>query len=111
MLMRVLSTGTAATLGLLSTMALAATAAPKLPSSGRVLSLQNGDLMCYVQLRDSRGRKHDLGAIFELCENNRFLRKQVKLSYRRVRVNDCQSAEPCGKTRWATLITKMRVIK
>jgi hypothetical protein len=101
----------AATLGFMSMLTWSASAATNLPASGKVVSLVNGDLMCYVQLVDRRGKKHNLGADFAICENNKFLNKKVKLTYKRARVNDCQSAEPCGKSRWAILIVKMRVIK
>jgi hypothetical protein len=40
---------------------------PKLgasPKQGKVLQLTNGDLMCYVELVDARGKKYDIGAEF-----------------------------------------------
>jgi hypothetical protein len=86
---------------------------PKLgasPTKGKVLQLTNGDLMCYVQLVDARGRKYDLGAEFDLCQQTKFLNKQVMLTYKRSQVNDCQSAAPCGKTRIEDLIVKMKLI-
>ena len=70
----------------------------------------NGDLMCYVTLVDENNIEHEVGATFEICENpDRFLNQKVRLSYERVPVNDCESAEPCGKTRIESLITKMEI--
>jgi len=83
----------------------------KHPKVATVESMVNGDLMCYVTLVDENGiRYQDVGATFEICENeNTFLFKKVFLVYRQVPVNDCQSAEPCGKTRQETLIIQMKV--
>jgi hypothetical protein len=86
------------------------TNASTLPKSGTVLTLTNGDLMCYIELRDLKGKKHNLGATFELCEQpNKFLNRRVQLTYKRMKVNDCESAEPCGKTRWENLVFKLKL--
>jgi hypothetical protein len=85
----------------------------KRPTIATVKSMTNGDIMCYVTLVDKKGKKYkEVGANFEICESEKtFLNKKVRLSYGKVKVNDCQSAEPCGKTRLATLITKMSLVK
>ena len=79
------------------------------PEVATVESMVGGDLMCYVTLVDENGIRHqDVGATFEICENQEtFLNKKVNLAYEEVPVNDCQSAEPCGKTRLQTLIIQM----
>jgi hypothetical protein len=81
------------------------------PKVATVKSMVDGDLMCYVTLVDGNGVTYrEVGATFEICENkNTFLNKKVNLVYGKVSVNDCQSAEPCGKTRQQTLIVKMTV--
>ena len=82
------------------------------PKIATVKSMTNGDIMCYVTLVDRQGKEYrDVGAAFEVCEKKTFLNKKVRLSYQKVSVNDCQSAEPCGKTRQATLITKMQLTR
>ncbi len=81
------------------------------PTSAKILKLTNGDLMCYVDLIDARGKKYNLGANFEICQQSQFLNKRVQLTYKRGKVNDCQSAEPCGKTRVENLIVKMKLIR
>ena len=78
------------------------------PTSGKVLKLINGDLMCYVDLVDARGKKYNLGANFDICNQTKLVNKQVKVTYKKDNVNDCQSAEPCGKTRVENLIVKMQ---
>jgi hypothetical protein len=85
-------------------------AATKLPRNGTVLKMTNGDIMCYIELRDVAGKKHNLGADFELCNKpQKFLNRRVQITYARVKVNDCQSAEPCGKTRWETLAVRLKL--
>ncbi|HEY9890348.1 MAG TPA: SH3 domain-containing protein [Candidatus Sericytochromatia bacterium] len=81
------------------------------PQVATVKSMVNGDLMCYVTLVDENGIKYrEVGATFEICaKKDAFLNKKVNLVYAKVSVNDCQSAEPCGKTRQQTLILQMKV--
>jgi len=86
-----------------------ATAQPKI---GTVKEMVNGDLKCYITLIDDQGTEHNLGATFEVCEKpETFLNKKVSLVYRIESVSDCQSAEPCGKTKKESLITKMEIQK
>jgi hypothetical protein len=100
-----------AMLGLIGLMAFSSQATP-LPRSGTVLKMINGDLMCYIELRDSQGKIHQLGAVFELCERpKKFLNKKVGLTYKKLSVSDCQSAEPCGKTRKEMLAVKLKLIR
>ncbi len=86
--------------------------ATKQPKIGTVKELVNGDLMCYVTLVDEKGTEHNVGASFDICaEQTTFLFKKVRAFYEIESVNDCQSAEPCGKTRKESLITKMEILK
>jgi anti-sigma28 factor (negative regulator of flagellin synthesis) len=82
------------------------------PRIGTVKQIVNGDLMCYVTLVDENGTEHNVGASFDICaEQATFLNKKVRAFYKLESVNDCQSAEPCGKTRKESLITKMEILK
>jgi hypothetical protein len=90
--------------------AVPADASAKLPRNGTVLKMTNGDIMCYIELRDVAGKKHTLGADFELCNKpKKFLNRRVQITYDRVKVSDCQSAEPCGKTRWETIAVRLKL--
>jgi hypothetical protein len=85
-------------------------AAAKLPRNGTVLNMTNGDIMCYIELRDVSGKKQTIGADFELCiKPKKFLNRRVQITYQRVKVNDCESAEPCGKTRWETIAVRLKL--
>lgn len=85
--------------------------APQLLEMGTVKEMTQGDIMCYVTLEDETGGSHNLGATFEICaESETYLNKKVKLSYIEATVNDCQSIEPCGKTRQETLISTLEII-
>jgi hypothetical protein len=87
-----------------------ATTSGNMPLTGKVIKLTAGDLMCYVDLIDTRGKKHNIGADFAICERTEFLNKRVRLTYKRIRVNDCNSNEACGKTRLKSAIVKMTLI-
>ena len=78
------------------------------PTSGKVVKLTNGDLMCYADI-ENRGKKYHLGADFDVCSQTKLLNRKVKLTHKRSKVNDCQSSEPCGKTRIENLIFKMEL--
>ncbi len=80
------------------------------PKVGTIKEMVSGDLKCYVTLLDEAGKKINVGATFEICEQKTFLNKKVQLVYKVLPVNDCQSAEPCGKTRQESLITKMELV-
>jgi hypothetical protein len=85
--------------------------ARKQPKVGIVKELVNGDLMCYVTLVDKKGVEHNVGASFDICaDEKKVLNKKVRAVYQIQSVNDCESAEPCGKTRKESIITKMEVI-
>ena len=85
--------------------------ASKQPTVGTVKNMVEGDLKCYVTLLDENGTEREVGADFEICPQQKtFLNKKVRLFYETVAVSDCQSAEPCGKTKQESLITKMEII-
>ncbi|MGB6297197.1 MAG: hypothetical protein WBF90_13595 [Rivularia sp. (in: cyanobacteria)] len=81
------------------------------PKVGTIKRIEQGDLACYVTLIDQKGKEHDISADFEICpQKEQFLNKKVKLSYKILNFNDCQSNEPCGKTKKESAIVKMEVI-
>ena len=82
------------------------------PKAGTIKRMVSGHLKCYVTLIDDKGTERQVGAKFEVCEQqNKFLNKKVNLSYENVSVNDCQSAEPCGKTKIESLISKIELVE
>jgi len=81
------------------------------PKEGTVKKIVNGDLMCYVTLVDNKGIQHNVGASFEICaDEKKFLNKKVRVTYTVESDSDCQSEEPCGKTRKQSIITRMEVV-
>jgi hypothetical protein len=78
-----------------------------MPATGIVKDVVSGDLMCYVTL-DANGKIAHVGARFELCQHRELIGKKVRLTYQMTNVSDCQSSEPCGKTRRQMLISSMR---
>lgn len=90
----------------------AETSATAQPQIGTIKEMVNGDLKCYVTLVDEKGTEHNLGATFEVCEKpETFLNKKVSLTYKIESVSDCQSAEPCGKSKKESLISQMQIKK
>jgi hypothetical protein len=82
------------------------------PTVAKVTELTNGDLACYVTLVDGKKRSYNFVGDFNFCAQEKtYLNKRVRLTYGKMRINDCQSAEPCGKTKVVTAITRMRVVK
>ncbi|MEH2347474.1 MAG: hypothetical protein V7K55_05620 [Nostoc sp.] len=80
------------------------------PIFGTIKDMQNGDLKCYVNVVDEKGKLYEgVGAVFEVCEPDKYVNKKVKMSYELENVNDCQSSEPCGKTIKEWLITKIEI--
>ncbi|WP_445630029.1 hypothetical protein [Nostoc sp. DSM 114167] len=80
------------------------------PSSGTIKDMQNGDLKCYVTVVDENGKVYEgVGAVFEVCEPEKYVNKKVKMSYSLENVSDCQSSEPCGKTIKEWLISKIEI--
>jgi hypothetical protein len=78
------------------------------PEVGIIQQVQQGDLMCYISFTDEFGKRRRVGATFELCENPRqYLNQRVRLVYGIRSVSDCQSAEPCGKSRRTHLVVRM----
>ncbi|MDZ7990721.1 MAG: hypothetical protein RM022_016315 [Nostoc sp. EfeVER01] len=82
------------------------------PTSGIIKDMQNGDLKCYVTIVDEKGKVYEgVGAVFEVCEPEKYVNKKVKMSYSLENVSDCQSSEPCGKTIKEWLISKIEIQK
>jgi hypothetical protein len=80
------------------------------PTFGTIKDMQNGDLKCYVTVVDRNGKLYEsVGATFDVCEPDKYVNKNVQLSYELEDVNDCQSAEPCGKTIKEWLINKIEI--
>ncbi|MEO1560533.1 MAG: hypothetical protein AAFS12_13205 [Cyanobacteria bacterium J06632_19] len=70
------------------------------PKVGTIKRIEQGDLACYVNLIDEKGKEHNISADFDICaDKEKFLNQKVKLSYKILNFNDCQSNEPCGKTK------------
>ncbi|AFY55352.1 hypothetical protein Riv7116_2855 [Rivularia sp. PCC 7116] len=81
------------------------------PKVGTIKRIEQGDLACYVTLIDEKGKEHNINADFDICaDKEKFINQKVKLSYKILNFNDCQSIEPCGKTKKESAIVKMEVI-
>ncbi|MEA5524862.1 hypothetical protein [Nodularia spumigena] len=83
----------------------------KQPKIGTVKELVTGDIICYATLVDEQGKEFRDGASFELCaESEKYLNKKVRASYEIASLNDCESNEPCGKSRQESIISQMEIL-
>ncbi|WP_414529875.1 hypothetical protein [Nodularia chucula] len=81
------------------------------PTTGTVKELVTGDIICYATIVDEQGKEHRVGASFEICaESAKYLNKKVRASYEIASLNDCESIEPCGKTRQESIISQMEIL-
>ena len=81
------------------------------PKVGTVKELVTGDIVCYATIVDEQGKTHRVGASFEICaEAERYLNQKVRLSYEIASLNDCESIEPCGKTRQESIISQVEIL-
>ncbi|NMG61264.1 hypothetical protein E1H12_22815, partial [Geitlerinema sp. P-1104] len=77
-----------------------------LPEVATIEETQVGDLMCYVTVTDLRGNTSIIGAEYQICDNeDQFLGRTVGLGYTERPVADCESSEPCGRTRQEMLLS------
>lgn len=78
------------------------------PEIGTIKAIQSGDLLCYVTFIDETGKERTEGATFELCEKpEQYLNQRLRLVYGVRNVSDCESNEPCGKTRRQNVIVQL----
>ncbi|MEA5516048.1 hypothetical protein [Nodularia sp. UHCC 0506] len=78
---------------------------------GTVKELVTGDIICYATIVDEQGKEHNISASFEICaESEKYLNQKVRLSYEIASLNDCESIEPCGKSREESIISQMEIL-
>lgn len=81
------------------------------PKIGTVKELVTGDIICYASIVDEQGKEHRVGASFEICaESEKYLNQKVRASYKIASLNDCESIEPCGKSRQESIISQMEIL-
>ena len=82
------------------------------PKIATVKELVTGDIICYATIVDDQGKEHNVGASFEICDQaDKYLNQKVRASYEIASLNDCESAEPCGKTRQESIISQMEILQ
>lgn len=78
-----------------------------------VIDLNQGDISCYLRLKDDAGREFSESAIFELCNMKSTLEgKRVALTYglQNVQSAECQGDPNCKKFDRVALVTAAKVI-
>jgi hypothetical protein len=81
-------------------------------ASGIIVSMEAGDVACYVNLKSDKGTAFREMANFEICEQERALKgKRVNLTYEmgKVLADSCQGNPDCKKTQTVVLIKTAKV--
>lgn len=79
---------------------------------GTVTSLDNGDIACYVHLRDDAGKSFTEKADFDICfQKPSLVGKRVTLTYKleKVMAASCQGDPDCKKTDTVPLIVAVKI--
>lgn len=71
-----------------------------------ILSMQLGDIACYVRLKDARGAEHDIKAAHELCDDL-LIGKRVVVTTEKVRLQspECEGDPECSLSVEEEIIT------
>ena len=81
-------------------------------TAGVIVAMNNGDVACYLKLKDDRGGAFEEMAKFEICEKAALVGKRVALAYElgRVMADECGGDTNCKKTRTVALVNAVRII-
>lgn len=83
-------------------------------TSGTLVKMENGDIACYLHLRDDKGAAFTELGDFELCQQEkRLLGRRVALTYRvaNVQSEECQGDPDCRKSKRVALVVSAKVIE
>lgn len=77
-----------------------------------VVSMESGDVACYLQLEDGRGRRFQELADFDVCARRELVGRRVSLTYElaNVMADECQGDPDCTKTKRLPLVVKATVL-
>ncbi len=77
---------------------------------GTITEMVNGDIACYLTLKDDKGAAFKEMADFPICQQRALLNRRVALTYRTERVQspECQGDETCKKTVAVALVVAAR---
>ncbi|MCP4135816.1 MAG: hypothetical protein GY754_32915 [bacterium] len=78
-----------------------------------VKEMSQGDILCYITMADENGNNLHMSAAFAICEDDsRYLNKKVSIAKTEIaNLNDCESNEPCGKTKKEKIIAELSLAK
>ncbi|MCY7388383.1 MAG: hypothetical protein LH481_10015 [Burkholderiales bacterium] len=80
---------------------------------GVVQSLENGDVACYLNLKDEKGKEFTELGDFDICfQKPSIIGKRVSLKYRleNVLADECQGNPECKKSKKAALVVAARIV-
>ncbi|MEA2162269.1 MAG: hypothetical protein QOK37_396 [Thermoanaerobaculia bacterium] len=79
---------------------------------GTLTKAVNGDVACYLTLKDDRGVVFDEMADFSICEKPKLIGKRLLLKYslENVMADECQGNPDCTKSKKVALVTSVQVL-
>lgn len=79
----------------------------------RIKGLNPGDIACYVELENARGKRSEEMADFALCEQPKLIGQRVRLKRKaeRVMAASCQGNPECKKTQTVNLIVGVEKVR
>lgn len=83
-------------------------------ASGTLVRMENGDIACYLHLKDEKGAAFTELGDFELCQREKeLLGRRVALTYRmgNVQSEECQGDPGCRKSKRVALVVTAKVIE
>lgn len=86
---------------------------PSLPTKGKVVGFEMGDLACYIKVVDDKGKTHHLNGVHSLCPKDKksWRNKRVALSYKKLRMLNCPVDMKCKpKSKIVQMVAKMTLL-
>lgn len=83
-------------------------------TAGTLVKMDNGDIACYLHLRDERGAAFTERGDFELCQREKQLvGRRLALTWRveNVQSEECQGDPDCRKTRRVPIVVAVKVLE
>jgi hypothetical protein len=82
-------------------------------TSGTLVKMENGDIACYLHLKDDRGAPFVELGDFELCpQEGQLVGRRLALTYRLANVQSeaCQGDPDCRKSRKVPVVVGVKVL-
>jgi len=74
-------------------------------------SVNQGDLACYVTLLNTSTQKLEhYDSEFDWCHKPELFGQKIKVTFHKIMINDCESIEPCGRSREVVSLKSAQIV-